>query len=295
MKKVDYSTVSTLIAIDNQIVRRGVMDALKHAGFGKCAEAASQPAFQEALEKTSFDLIIMVSEFGGFPMAPMISQMRLGRATHHPFPIVMMLLAEGEKDYVRRVVDCGPDYILLMPVAPGPILARVEELAVRRRPFVVTFDYVGPDRRKEIRPGTEQLQQFVVPNPLAARVKGATDQQLQHQVDLAKISLHNLRMERYAVQLRWLANALTTIFQQAEVDPGKLPLFPERLKQIAAELPSLLSFDLTDQISALLGRIAAGADMLARTGVDMGRPELDGLVGSCHAVADVVKQLVPSS
>ncbi|HIJ62804.1 MAG TPA: response regulator transcription factor [Rhodospirillaceae bacterium] len=271
------------------------MDALKHAGFGKCAEAANQPSFQEALEKTSFDLIIMVSEFGGFPMAPMISQMRLGRATHHPFPLVMMLLAEGEKDYVRKVIDCGPDYILLMPVAPGPVLARIEELTSHRRPFVVTFDYVGPDRRKEVRPGTEQLQQIEVPNPLAARVRGATEQQLQHQIDVARIRLHNLRMERYVVQLRWLGNTLKTIFQQAEVDPAKLPQFPERLKQIATELPALLRFDMNDQISAMLGRLVAGADMLARAGVEMGRQELDGLVGNCHAVAEVVKQLAPSA
>ena len=49
MRKADYSAVHTLIAIDNQIVRRGVLDALKHVGFRNCTEAGNQVAFHEAI------------------------------------------------------------------------------------------------------------------------------------------------------------------------------------------------------------------------------------------------------
>ncbi|HIJ62426.1 MAG TPA: hypothetical protein HPQ04_07005 [Rhodospirillaceae bacterium] len=295
MKKADYSSVHTLVAIDNQIVRRGVLDALKHAGFGRCTEAGSQAAFQDAVDKSSFDLIITVSEFGGFLMAPVISTMRLGKARHHPFPIVIMLLAQGDSDYVRNVIDCGSDYILLMPVAPGPVLARIEEVTVQRKPFVTTFDYVGPDRRKDIRPGTEQLPQFEVPNPVLLRSRNVPDKALQDEIALAKIRLHNLRLERYAVQSRWLGNTLQMMFRRGEVDISKIPAFWNRMKQICRDLPALLRFDMNDEIAAVLGQLDSCADALLRDGGNIDSKLLSDLLGSCSRVADTVRNLLPST
>ena len=295
MKKPEYSAVHTLVAIDNQIVRRGVSDALKHAGFGRCTEVANQAAFQDAMDKSTYDLIIAVSEFSGFLMAPVISEMRLGRAKHHPFPIVLMLLASGESDYVRNVINCGPDYILLMPVAPGPVLARIEDVTVQRKPFVTTFDYVGPDRRKDIRPGTEQLPQFEVPNPILARISNASEKALQDEIVLAKIGLHNLRLERYAVQSRWLGNALKMMFGQSDVDASKLPAFWNRMKQITRDLPTLLRFDMNAEVEAVLARMAAGADALLRDGRNIDKELLSSLLDSCALVAEIVGKTVPPS
>lgn len=295
MKKLDFTSVRTLIAIDNQIVRRGVLDALKHVGFRNCAEAGSQVAFQEASDKSSFDLIIMVAELSGFPMAPLINEIRHGKANHHPFPVIMMLLPNGEKDYVRSVIDCGPDYILLMPVAPGPVLVRIEEATVNRKNFVVTFDYVGPDRRKEFRPGTEQLPQFEVPNPIHARVAGVSDAGLTEQINHAKIRLYNLRMDRYAVQSRWLGSNLKSMFHQNEADAAKLPAFGARMKQIARDLPSLLRFDMNEGIASLLGTIDSGADTLLRDGPDMNRDLLDRLASDCTRLGESVGKLLSIS
>lgn len=295
MKKVDYSSLRSLIAIDNQIVRRGVVDALKHAGFRNLTEAGTHAAFHEAIDKSVFDLMIMVSEFSGFPLAPQISELRQGKAKHHPFPIVMMLLPNAETDYVRKVIDCGPDFILLMPVAPGPVLARVEEVSVQRKKFIVTFDYVGPDRRKEIRPGTEQLQQFEVPNPVLARVSGGTEAALNESISRGQIQLHNLRLERYAVQARWLGGTIRAMVEQGELDAAKLPAFAMRMRQIVRDLPPLLRFDMNDQISALLGSIEAGADALSRDGPAIARDKLDDLLSSCTTLSDALRKLLPSS
>lgn len=295
LKKIDYSAVRTLVAIDSQVVRRGVVEALKSGGFGRCAEASNLRNCQEAIEKSSFDLIIMVSEFSGCQMAPVISEMRLGKAKHHPFPIVMMLLVAGEKDYVRNVIDCGPDYILLMPVAPGPILARIEDLTVQRKPFVTTFEYVGPDRRKEFRPGTEKLPQFEVPNPILVRIKKASDEALQNEINIAKIQLNNLRLERYAVQSRWLGNALERMFGPGDIEFSKLPAFWSRMKKIAQDLPALLRFDMNDEIAALLGEMDTGADLLLRDGCNIDRDLLADLLDSCARVAESIRKLIPPS
>ena len=295
LKKTDYSAVRTLVAIDNQVVHRGVVEALKHDGFARCIEANNHITCQQAIDRSSFDLIIVVSEFNGCQMAPLISEMRLGKAKHHPFPVVMMLLVAGEKDYVRNVIDCGPDYILLMPVAPGPILARIEDITVQRKPFITTFEYVGPDRRKDSRPGTEVLPQFEVPNPILVRIKKASDEALQNEINLAKIRLNNLRLERYAVQSRWLGNALERMFGPGDVDVSKLPAFWNRMKKIARDLPALLRFDMNDEIATLLGEMDAGADVLLRDGRNIDRDLLADLLDSCARVAEMIRKLVPPS
>ena len=295
MRKADYSAVHTLIAIDNQIVRRGVLDALKHVGFRNCTEAGNQVAFHEAIEKSSFDLIIMVAELSGFPMAPLINEIRHGKTSQHPFPVVMMLLPNGEKDYVRRVIDCGPDYILLMPVAPGPVLARIEEATVQRKNFVVTFDYVGPDRRNETRPGTEPLPQFEIPNPIHARVAGVSDAALTDRINRAKIRLYNLRMDRYVVQSRWLGGNLKPMFSHGDTDAAKLPALGGRMKQIVRDLPSLLRFDMNDGIAKLLATIDSGADALLRDGLNMDGDLLDGLASDCASLGDSIGKLLSPS
>lgn len=295
LKKADYSAVQTLVAIDNQIVRKGVVDALKYASFGLCAEANNPSRFQEAVTRSSFDLIILASELGGALMAPVISEMRLGKGKHHPFPVVVMLVVVGEKDYVRKVINCGPDYILLMPVAPGPVLARIEDVTVQRKPFVTTFDYVGPDRRKDVRPGTEQLPKFDVPNPILVRLKNVSDKALQNEIEQAKITLNNLRLERYAVQSRWLGNTLEMMFVQGDVDVSKLPAFWNRIKRIARELPGLLRFDMNEEIAALLGEMDVGADALRRDGGNIDRDLLADLLDNCARVAETVRALLPSS
>ncbi len=300
MDKIDYGAVQTLLALDNRVIRTGLRQAFTQAGFNgfSFGEASSQGAFLGALEGAVYDLIIISAELDGFFVAPMINAMRDGRLPHHPFPIVIMLLAEGNSDYVRKADTAGADHMMLLPVAPGPMLKRIDEFAVYRRPFVVTMDYVGPDRRKSSRPGTEQIQLVDVPNPLAASIKQLPLGERQSQIDLTKIQLNTLKLERYVVQFRWLDNTIRTMFGQNKADATNLETFAKVMKRIAARLPiyySSLFGDIDVPMAGILANVVSGADAILRYGLAIDQLLLDGILANCRALADEIQRLMAPS
>jgi len=54
---------------------------------------------------------------------------------------------QSEAQLVTRMLDRGIDHLILVPVLPQQVMARITSLIHDRPGFVVTADYVGPDRR----------------------------------------------------------------------------------------------------------------------------------------------------
>ena len=56
-------------------------------------------------------------------------------------------IERGFRKWTERMF--GPadsDDLLLMPVAPAQVMTRIDNLMQGRKPFIVTHDYIGPDR-----------------------------------------------------------------------------------------------------------------------------------------------------
>jgi hypothetical protein len=68
------------------------------------------------------------------------------------------------------VINSGADDLLLRPFSTAQLAQRIETHIERRKGFVVTSDYVGPDRRKDSsRPSNVEL--FEPPNSLKMKAK----------------------------------------------------------------------------------------------------------------------------
>jgi DNA-binding response OmpR family regulator len=290
-----YNSTRTLLAVDNKVIRIGLREAFKHSGFRAFTEVAEQGALVQALNTASFDLIIASAELGGFSAAPIISAMRNGRMPHHPFPIVIMLLAESDQDFVRKISNAGPDHMMLLPVAPGPMLKRIDDFALSRRPFVVTLDYTGPDRRKGLRPGCEEIPLVDVPNPLRASTRNIPDEIRQSEIELTEIHLHALRLGRYSVQLRWIDNTIRAMLTNIEANFGKIVSFARTMKRIAADMPSddtTLSDDMALRLENVLDDLDSGADAILLGGPTIDRQRLIGILATCRDAASAIEDLI---
>jgi DNA-binding response OmpR family regulator len=263
MTKTDYGNVRVLLVLENPIVRQGLRDTLKQAGFPKTFDLTTADSLNLALNEENFDLIVMTTEVGEDFVAPLIGDLREGRLSHHPFPVVIQLLMSSEKDYVRKVIDSGPDDILRLPVAPGQILARAAALTQRRRPFVVTLDYTGPDRRQENRPASPEVPLVEVPNPLSARVNRTPEDVFHAEVERSRARLRSLKRDRYALELLWLDRAVQQLFQEGPKDTERLAGFAQRLKAAVQQVPELVA---GARVADLARHLQGGADILARSG-----------------------------
>ena len=293
--KTNFRAVQTLIAVDNKIVRTGLRESFKQDGFDFFTEVADRQTLQKTMNESVFDLIIMGAEINGFFVAPIVGALRNGRLKHHPFPIVIMLLAEGQQAYVQKIIEVGPDDVMMMPVAPGPMLRRVEGYAVRRRPFVVTAAYIGPDRRTAgPRPGTEIIPLVDVPNPLKSSIANVSAEQRQSEIDLTKLMINTLKMERYAVQLRWLDNTINTMFRENEVDFSKLSSFAMRIKYIVEDLPYRMRGELPVETTSLIQELCGRADYIKNNYPKVGKEDFNDIPGCCISLAAAIDSILDS-
>ena len=85
------------------------------------------------------------------------------------------------------------------------MLKRTANLINNRQPFIVTTDYVGPDRRKDSERGSE-IPLVEVPNTLRAKATGDKTAAIdaKNKVNKVLAEINNQKMERHAFQIAWL-------------------------------------------------------------------------------------------
>ncbi len=188
------------------------------------------------LEQDAADLVITASVLEDNDTGFLIQEMRHQRLGPNPFIIVIMLLADADPDSVRKAIDSGTDDLLLMPVSPEQVFGRIEKLAKARKPFVVTHDYIGPDRRTKTRQFENSAPSLPAPNLLKARMQAGMDGTRQgvHVRDGA-MTVNRMKIERDIVQMNWLANHVGAIIRDGSQD-ASLPDYAGHLVAAAEDV-----------------------------------------------------------
>jgi hypothetical protein len=92
---------------------------------------------------------------------------------------------------------------VLKPYSLQQIMDPVIALVDRRRPFVVTSDYVGPERRTSHREG-QIIDQIVVPNSLAAKVLNLDQAEQDAAAEAAWAEIDRQKSQRLVFQALFL-------------------------------------------------------------------------------------------
>ena len=284
MGKINFADIQMLLAIENPMVRKGLRDGLYTVGISKVVDVIHKDNFHDTLRDNNFDLIIMTPELEGHFIANFITQMRNGQLGRHPFAMTMILLPVADREILGKIIDCGPDDLLLMPVAPNQVVARVEAMTQQRKPFIVTQDYTGPDRRKEKRPGTEEIPLLEVPNPLQAKVSGMAPEVLDAKLTEGASRLNAAKLGRYIVQMNWLDRSIRNLLAADQVDEMTLRKHAMRLMQVAEDVPVRLP-DPSGTLEKLAGAVAACGNSLFSDGDEARRKTLQGLSVHCARLA----------
>ncbi|MEW5727841.1 MAG: hypothetical protein AB1918_08455, partial [Pseudomonadota bacterium] len=198
---------------------------------------ASFVKLHETLEHDAVDLLVTSSELENSDVNYLIQEMRNQRLGTNPFVIVIVLLSSAEPDYVKKVIDAGADDLLLTPVVPDQLIMRIEKLARARKPFVITHDYTGPDRRAKVRAfDSHSAPMLEAPNPLKARLTGIDDGRLWQQVREGAATLNRIKIERHAVQVDWLVGHIAACIRDGVGDGPTLIPYTHKLTLVAEDM-----------------------------------------------------------
>ncbi|MBF0324653.1 MAG: hypothetical protein HQL42_06215 [Alphaproteobacteria bacterium] len=225
-----FENVRLVLAERNPNIRIGLRAALTAAGFRAITETASYIRVHDLLAHDSVDLLISAAELEGNDVGFLISENRNQRLGPNPFPLAITLLGNRAPARVRQVIVSGTD---------DQLLARIRRLYHRRKPFVVTHDYTGPDRRNQARAfGTHQAPMIEVPNPLRLRAENGIDgTRMELLIREQAALLNRIKIERHAVQINWLADHVhATIRDGISSNAVNLMPFTNKLLSVAEDL-----------------------------------------------------------
>ncbi len=146
----------------------------------------------------------------------------------NPFICIIAVAWSPNHALVSKVIDSGADLLVAAPISPALILDRIGSLVHSRKPFVVTSDYVGPDRRMLQEHGAKtEIEKIEVPNSAPRQGARPVDpDKIRAEIEATRASINDQKIDRQALQLSFLADMVVQ-----EVESGAKKMDRDRLPQ----------------------------------------------------------------
>ena len=170
MARLFYETAETLVYDPVPANRTATRAVLYTLGVRNIETVATVEDFHEAIRVRPPDLALCEAQGADTELCPMIQMLRQGATGYNPFIVIIVTAWEKTNGLINRVVNSGADDLILRPFSTKLMGDRIEIHVERRKGFVITHDYVGPDRRRDSsRASTVEL--FDPPNSLKMKAK----------------------------------------------------------------------------------------------------------------------------
>ena len=218
MAKFDFSDVDVLLIDPDRGAQESIKMILRNHGFRIIRQGTTLAEIEAAFTEQMPDILISECQLGGNGFQRLIHQMRHHDIGQNPFLPVIALTGAPTPEIVKRVVNSGADDLIPKPVSTAHLLKRIETLILARKPFVVTSEYIGPNRRTtNDRP--EEIPLIEVPNVLKVKATGESDALINEQAIADAVDEINIqKLERYSIQIGWLIDRLVPMLQGADGD-----------------------------------------------------------------------------
>ncbi len=203
MKNYRFENVKLILAEPNFHVREAIRSRLFEEGFRDIRATDKIAHVRDAVANplTETDLLITDIDLGDGDVCALFHDIRHHLVGDNPFLPIIATSTDPRPALVQRVIDSGADDLLVKPLATDLLFARIRSLTEGRKPFIVTSEYIGPDRRRTPVPAPD-VPLVDVPNPLRAKAAGGMDaQSIQKTVSAAVVTINERRMERHVSQI----------------------------------------------------------------------------------------------
>lgn len=213
---VNISKARIHLIVHEPGIRRTVRDLLRTIGAEDVILGKEFADIRIAITENSPDLVILGSSFPGGDVTALIRDVRHNKVGKDPFLPVISLTSEATQELVDSVAGSGSDDLLVYLLSPAQLLARIEFLIEKRKPFIVTGDYIGPDRRgaDAFVEGQGEIPRIDVPNALRATVKDEmTKQEMEMAIKASLGTVNGQRLGHGGERIAWLIHRIIAGYQ----------------------------------------------------------------------------------
>ena len=182
-----------------------MLNSLYARGMRKAVNLGKQDRLFDALDAEICDVLMYDYDLLSKDFVDVMQRIRRKVHGKNPFLIIIATVRDSAFDTVRQLISAGVDDLIRKPVSIDRLFESLNTFTQKRKPFVVSYDYVGPTRRLGRRGsagsgGVSQspAQLIRVPNTLRSRaVEGVSDAELEQIVNNAVASIEEKRLESY--------------------------------------------------------------------------------------------------
>ena len=168
-EQLSFSDAQVLLFDPIAANRAATRSALTTLGFRGVIAISEISELERAWNDQPFDLLVADITQHAAEVCEMVRAVRSGDVGSNPFAHVVLMAWKLERDSVQRALSCGSDDLITRPFSNDFFAARVRVHTEARKPFVVTNEYLGPDRRKDTDRNSNNL--ISVPNLLLAKAR----------------------------------------------------------------------------------------------------------------------------
>ncbi len=216
--KDKLADVEVYLGEPNDQVREGMRSIMRDYGMRRTRTFARLEDMLTAIREAPPDLLIAGDSIGPalFDAVRDIRHFKIGQ---NPFMVISLMVGEAE-GMVKRAIMSGADDVMIKPVAPAKLLERVGRLSSNRQPFIVTNDYLGPERRKADDTRPSNIRQLNVVNTFQAKVDGKalSAAELGKAVELNMNDVMAARLDSHGLKLGWVCGLILKAYQERKID-----------------------------------------------------------------------------
>jgi len=197
-----YDRMRMVIGEANSANSSAIKDSLFARGIRQVVTCSGTDHLYDALDTEIVDLLLYDYDLLGNDFVEVMQRIRRKARGKNPFVIIVATVKDSAVETVRRLISAGVDDLIRKPVSVDRLFESFGNFSQKRKPFIVSYDYVGPTRRIGRR-GDEFAGQLIrVPNTLRSRaLDGVSDLELQRIVDNAVASLGDKQIESCGIEI----------------------------------------------------------------------------------------------
>jgi DNA-binding response OmpR family regulator len=184
-----------IVASGDPTVRHQAKANLYRFGLNQFEDIGNLENLEAYFRLNTAQILVIDVQTPGGDVCNWIKETRHTTQPHKVFLPIIAMLRSPNQNVVRRVSECGVDDIVLVPWKDGYFEQRIDKLLTKRKPYVVTSEYIGPDRRRQDRGTKNQVELLHVPNPLmykTSQFESSGDKELDGATILEKMNLQRI-------------------------------------------------------------------------------------------------------
>lgn len=175
MAGIDYKRASAVVFDPVHVNLRTTRYALHEIGFREIESLGSLVELRRRVEEKPAHLLVVETAQNETEVFRLVRAVRAGEVGSNPFVAILLTCWARDGAVLKQAIGCGADDVIIRPFSTAFAEERIRTLIKARKPFIVTSDYIGPDRRRDDQRGAGSVKPIDAPNTLKAAVEGNDD------------------------------------------------------------------------------------------------------------------------